>query len=106
MKQTARIAQLRKIASAPVLLHTIHVTPLIDHFVRSRAKLLGVSQAEFYRTVVQAVMMEWIKNGLYQIPEELFSPSEAPVRNAPPSARIAKRYLDPEPPRMANSIND
>lgn len=92
--QPARIAQLRKIATAPCITHTIAMGPLLDHFIRTRAALLGISMAEFYRTVIQREFMEWLKNGLYKIPDELLSSSDAPVRNAPSSVKIAKRYLD------------
>ena len=84
--QTTRIGRLRAIATAPVLLHHVRISPLLDHFVRSCATMLGISQAEFYRRVLIADLLLWQKNGLYQIPEEFLASSNTPTL----SSQVAK----------------
>jgi hypothetical protein len=62
------------------------------HFVKATAKRLGISVAEFTRRLFDAALVEYLGNGLYQLPDEYkdlpFLPLEKP-----------KEYIVPKVPR-------
>jgi hypothetical protein len=78
---------LRRTVTRPFLL-----SPLASHFLKSTAIRLGISGAEFARRIVDAALVEYLKNGLYQLPDEFkdlpFLPLEKP-----------KEYIVPKVPR-------
>lgn len=70
-----------------VLLYALYLNPLLDHFLRDRAKVFGVSQAEFVRRIIWNTMEDYIKHGLYTVPQELVASSKTEIR-LPSPARL------------------
>jgi hypothetical protein len=56
----------RKCIATPIAL-----SPLTRHFLKTTAKQLGISVAEFVRRVLDLTLIEYLKVGLYRLPAEL-----------------------------------
>ena len=91
-------ADLTPYAVCPCIMHAIAVTPLLDHFVRDRIKVFGISMAEFWRRLAFDSMEKYLSMGLYQIPDCLLSSPPTKVKAAAAYQHRQRKNIPPAPP--------
>lgn len=82
------------------------VTPLLDHFVRDRAKYFGVSVSEFVRRILFNTLEKYEESKKYSVPQSLLSSTPTPIKIPPPAyANRWKRGTATPPPDAVRVVS-